>query len=147
MESAVVPAILAYKAGELFANIIRIVDEIPPGRNLSVDSLELVLRKYVSLSVPHQHELTNFSAGQTFSTRTRNRLAYFHADHTNLLFHFCDLSISFGCYFGRLVFSLLCRALSYISSIGGISLHLLLLAYMPFFPWGNCGSVCVYGLV
>ena len=47
MEAAVVPAVLAYKAGELFANIIRIVDEIPPGRNLSTDSLELVLRRYI----------------------------------------------------------------------------------------------------
>ncbi|KAI5845505.1 thioredoxin-like protein [Tricharina praecox] len=48
MEASVVPAVLAYKAGELFANIIRIVDEIPPGRNLSTDSLELVLRSIVS---------------------------------------------------------------------------------------------------
>ncbi|KAI5807088.1 thioredoxin-like protein [Geopyxis carbonaria] len=47
MESSVVPAVLAYKGGELFANLIRIVDEIPPGRSLSVDSLELVLRRYV----------------------------------------------------------------------------------------------------
>lgn len=50
MEASVVPAVLAYKAGELFANIIRIVDEIPPGRNLSTDSLELVLRKLVPRS-------------------------------------------------------------------------------------------------
>ncbi|KAF8534293.1 thioredoxin-like protein, partial [Trichophaea hybrida] len=48
MEASVVPAVLAYKGGELFANIIRIVDEIPPGRNLSTDSLELVLRRYVT---------------------------------------------------------------------------------------------------
>jgi hypothetical protein len=45
MESSVVPAVLAYKGGELFANIMRIVDEIPPGRNLSAESLELVLRR------------------------------------------------------------------------------------------------------
>ncbi|KAA8896094.1 thioredoxin-like protein [Sphaerosporella brunnea] len=45
MEASVVPAVLAYKGGELFANIMRIVDEIPPGRNLSPDSLELVLRR------------------------------------------------------------------------------------------------------
>jgi hypothetical protein len=48
MEAPVVPAVLAYKGGELFANIMRIVDEIPPGRNLSTDSLELVLRRYAS---------------------------------------------------------------------------------------------------
>ncbi|KAI5816286.1 thioredoxin-like protein [Pyronema omphalodes] len=45
MDAKVVPAVLAYKGGELFANLIRIVDEIPPGRNLSTESLELVLRR------------------------------------------------------------------------------------------------------
>ncbi|PUU80782.1 thioredoxin-like protein [Tuber borchii] len=45
MDVAVVPAVLAYKGGELFANIMRIVDEIPSGRSLSTDSLELVLRR------------------------------------------------------------------------------------------------------
>ncbi|KAI5836835.1 thioredoxin-like protein [Morchella snyderi] len=44
----VVPAVLAYKGGELFANLVKIVDEIPPGRGLSTDSLELVLRRYDS---------------------------------------------------------------------------------------------------
>jgi hypothetical protein len=47
MDAAVVPAVLAYKGGDLFANIMRIVDEIPPGRNLSTESLELVLRRFV----------------------------------------------------------------------------------------------------
>lgn len=47
MDVAVVPAVLAYKGGELFANIMRIVDEIPSGRSLSTDSLELVLRRFV----------------------------------------------------------------------------------------------------
>lgn len=45
MDRAVVPAILAYKGGDLFCNMPRIVDEIPPGRALSVDSLEFVLRQ------------------------------------------------------------------------------------------------------
>ncbi|CAZ85303.1 unnamed protein product [Tuber melanosporum] len=45
MDVAAVPAVLAYKGGELFANIMRIVDEIPSGRSLSTDSLELVLRR------------------------------------------------------------------------------------------------------
>lgn len=53
MDPAVVPAVLAYKGGELFANIMRIVDEIPPGRNLSTDSLELVLRRYVVIDGNH----------------------------------------------------------------------------------------------
>jgi hypothetical protein len=45
MDAAMAPAVLAYKGGELFANILRIADEIPPGRNLSAESLELVLRR------------------------------------------------------------------------------------------------------
>ncbi|RPA98171.1 thioredoxin-like protein [Choiromyces venosus 120613-1] len=49
MDVAVVPAVLAYKGGELFANIIRIVDEIPSGRSLSTDSLELVLRRLANV--------------------------------------------------------------------------------------------------
>ena len=40
-----VPAILAYKAGDLIANLVSVVDEIPPGRNLSTSSLELVLKQ------------------------------------------------------------------------------------------------------
>lgn len=57
MEASVVPAVLAYKGGELFANIIRIVDEIPPGRNLSTDSLELVLRRYVYSAIDANGDL------------------------------------------------------------------------------------------
>lgn len=45
MDAAATPAILAYKGGELFANIMRVVDEIPPGRSISSESLELVLRR------------------------------------------------------------------------------------------------------
>lgn len=45
MDSEIVPAILAYKAGDLFHSIMRIVDEIPSGRSLSTESLELVLLK------------------------------------------------------------------------------------------------------
>ncbi|KAF8465252.1 thioredoxin-like protein, partial [Kalaharituber pfeilii] len=47
MDSEVVPALLAYKGGDLFHSVMRIVDEIPTGRSLSTESLELVLRKYV----------------------------------------------------------------------------------------------------
>ncbi|KAF8425138.1 thioredoxin-like protein [Tirmania nivea] len=45
MDDEVVPAILAYKAGDLFNSIMRVVDEIPSGRSLSTESLELVLLK------------------------------------------------------------------------------------------------------
>jgi len=67
MEASVVPAVLAYKAGELFANIIRIVDEIPPGRNLSTDSLELVLRRY---GLKHR-QACRLSADTLFSSSGR----------------------------------------------------------------------------
>lgn len=45
MDSEVVPAILSYKNGDLFANLPRIVDEIPPGRALSSESLETVMKR------------------------------------------------------------------------------------------------------
>ncbi|KAF8454299.1 thioredoxin-like protein, partial [Terfezia claveryi] len=45
MDGEVVPAILAYKAGDLFNSVMRVVDEIPSGRSLSTESLELVLLK------------------------------------------------------------------------------------------------------
>ncbi|KAI9655189.1 MAG: hypothetical protein M1829_000685 [Trizodia sp. TS-e1964] len=45
MDVVAVPAILAYKGGELFANLVSIIDEIPPERNLSCSSLEWVLKQ------------------------------------------------------------------------------------------------------
>lgn len=45
MDDEVVPAILAYKSGDLFNSIMRVVDEIPSGRSLSTESLELALLK------------------------------------------------------------------------------------------------------
>jgi hypothetical protein len=43
MDVASVPAILAYRGGDLFANLVSVIGEIPPNRNLSSSSLELVL--------------------------------------------------------------------------------------------------------
>lgn len=45
MDAACVPAILAYKAGELFANLVAVIDEMPAGRDLSSMSLELLLKQ------------------------------------------------------------------------------------------------------
>ena len=45
MTPAAVPAILAYKTGDLIANLVSIIDEIPDGRDLSTSSLEFVLRQ------------------------------------------------------------------------------------------------------
>ena len=46
MDPISVPAILAYKNGELVANLVSVVDEIPAGRDLSARSLEGVLQSH-----------------------------------------------------------------------------------------------------
>ena len=45
MDAVAVPAILAYKAGELIANLVDLVELIPAGRNLSASTLEVVLKQ------------------------------------------------------------------------------------------------------
>ena len=45
MDAACVPAILAYKAEELIANLVAVIEEIPAGRDLSSMSLELLLKQ------------------------------------------------------------------------------------------------------
>ncbi|KAI9718403.1 MAG: hypothetical protein M1812_004124 [Candelaria pacifica] len=45
MDVAAVPAILAYKAGDLIANLVSIIDEIPPGRDLSASTLEMIFKQ------------------------------------------------------------------------------------------------------
>ena len=45
MTPAAVPAILAYRTGDLIANLVSVIDEIPDGRDLSTSSLEFVLRQ------------------------------------------------------------------------------------------------------
>ena len=45
MDLAAVPAVLAYRGGEIIANLVSIIDEIPAGRHLSAASLECVLQK------------------------------------------------------------------------------------------------------
>lgn len=45
MDEATVPAILAYKSGDLIANLVSVVDEIPEGRSVSTSSLEALLKK------------------------------------------------------------------------------------------------------
>lgn len=47
MSAATAPGLLAYRNGELVANLVHIIDEIPEGRSLSVTSLEDVLKQYV----------------------------------------------------------------------------------------------------
>ncbi len=45
MDVAAVPAALAYKGGDLIANLVAIIDEIPPGRDLSASTLEMILKQ------------------------------------------------------------------------------------------------------
>lgn len=43
MDSVAVPAILGYKNGELVINMMRVIDEICPGKNITGDDLEQIL--------------------------------------------------------------------------------------------------------
>lgn len=52
MDEIAAPGILAYKAGECFANLVSIVDEIPSGKDISATTLENVLQSYVHLTLP-----------------------------------------------------------------------------------------------
>ena len=40
-----VPAILAYRGGDMLANLVSVIDEIPAGRDMSSASLESLLRQ------------------------------------------------------------------------------------------------------
>lgn len=48
MEIAGVPALLAYKGGEKFAGLVPITEEIPDDAELSAETLDTLLKKYVS---------------------------------------------------------------------------------------------------
>ena len=48
MEPAGVPALLAYRAGDKFAGLVPVVDEIPDDADLSSRTLERVMQRYVS---------------------------------------------------------------------------------------------------
>ena len=46
MEPAGVPALLAYRAGDKFAGLVPIIQEIPDDAELSANTLEFVLKRY-----------------------------------------------------------------------------------------------------
>jgi hypothetical protein len=46
MSSTSLPAILAYRRGELIANLVSFVDELPSGQLINVSTVEAVLTKY-----------------------------------------------------------------------------------------------------
>jgi len=49
MEPAGVPAILAYRAGDKFAGMVPVVDEIPDDADLSPETLERVMQRHQML--------------------------------------------------------------------------------------------------
>lgn len=52
MDHIEAPALLAYKDGDVFATIVEILRQIPKGRSCSADSLEDLLRSYVTSLYP-----------------------------------------------------------------------------------------------
>ena len=57
MDEIAAPGILAYKAGECFANLVSLINEIPAGRDINSTTLENLLQQYVKSSSP----LTRFT--------------------------------------------------------------------------------------
>ncbi|MCJ1314661.1 hypothetical protein MMC25_008343 [Agyrium rufum] len=46
MDAAAVPAIIAYRGGEIIANLVSVIDEIPSGRHVSASSIESLLQQH-----------------------------------------------------------------------------------------------------
>ncbi|EPS44550.1 hypothetical protein H072_1450 [Dactylellina haptotyla CBS 200.50] len=74
MDRQVVPALLAYKAGELIANLPRLIDEVPTGRTLSSESLETVLRKHNALAGGSKENSISSSSISASATGSRTSL-------------------------------------------------------------------------
>lgn len=53
MESAGVPALLAYRGGEKFAGLVPIIQEIPDDADMSADTLDVVLQRYAEKEHSH----------------------------------------------------------------------------------------------
>ena len=47
MERIAAPGILAYKAGDCFANLVSLINEMPAGRDISSTTVEDILQEYV----------------------------------------------------------------------------------------------------
>jgi len=48
MAPTAIPAILAYRRGDLIANLVHFVDEIPPGKKVDEETVQQALRKYLA---------------------------------------------------------------------------------------------------
>ncbi len=60
MDEIAAPGILAYRAGDCFANLASLMSEMPARRDISVSTLESVLQQHVILSFPMYTE-TDYS--------------------------------------------------------------------------------------
>ena len=47
MSEIAAPGVLAYRAGECFANLVSLVNEIPAGKDVTIPTVENVLQRYV----------------------------------------------------------------------------------------------------
>ena len=64
-----VPAILAYRAGDIIANLVSVIDEIPAGQDMSASILESLLRRYGFRTYPTscRHTLTVYHSHRVLS--------------------------------------------------------------------------------
>ena len=64
MERIAAPGILAYKAGDCFANLVSFITEMPAGRDISSATVEGVLQEYVAdFAYSATPELANLDLG------------------------------------------------------------------------------------
>ena len=59
MDEIAAPGILAYKAGECFANLVSLINEIPAGRDINSATLENLLQQYVKSGSPLTRSTTD----------------------------------------------------------------------------------------
>ena len=64
MERIAAPGILAYKAGDCFANLVSLISEMPAGRDISSTTVEGVLQEYVAdFAYPVIPQFANLAPG------------------------------------------------------------------------------------
>ena len=67
MERIAAPGILAYKAGDCFANLVSLMNEIPAGRDINSTTLEAVLQEcVVDLANSSLRNFANLDLGTKF---------------------------------------------------------------------------------
>jgi hypothetical protein len=82
MPSTALPAVLAYRRGQLIANLVHIVDELVPGASVNVNTIETILSKY---SPPSKNNLI-LSGREYYLLPSRRVTSLFDIPTTSLLF-------------------------------------------------------------